>query len=101
MVKKEGKKSIRRKFVISGLVFIFFVLLITSFFGQKGLLKIRQEQRKPIALLEEIEKLKKEKSRLEREIEEFESNPKAIEMKAREELWLMREDEKVIVKKKK
>ena len=39
--------------------------------------------------------------KLEREIEELKSNPKAVEKKAREKLWLMKPDEIVIVDKKK
>jgi cell division protein FtsB len=47
-----------------------------------------------------VERLKQEKSKLEREIQELEKNPKAVEREAREKLWLMKPDEKVIVKKK-
>lgn len=52
------------------------------------------------ALLSEIERLEKIKSQLERQIEELEKNPKAVEKKAREELWLMDPDEIVIIKEK-
>lgn len=85
---------------MAGLGFLFFVLLITSFFGQKGLIKIRQAQRKPKALLQEISELEKEKRKLEKEIEELEKNPKAVEMEARKKLWLMKQDEIVVIKKK-
>lgn len=102
MAKKEEKtRSIRKKFIIAGLAFLFFVLLVTSFFGQKGLIKIRQAQKKPKALLQEIKQLEEEKRRLEKEIEELERNPKAVEMEARKKLWLMKPDEIVIIKKKK
>ncbi|MGB2843389.1 MAG: septum formation initiator family protein, partial [Candidatus Aminicenantaceae bacterium] len=45
--------------------------------------------------------LEKEKKKLEREIEELKNNPKAVEKKAREKLWLMKPDEVVIIKKEK
>lgn len=51
-------------------------------------------------LLFDIERLEKKKNHLERQIEELKENPKAIEKKAREELWLMDPDEIVIVKEK-
>jgi cell division protein FtsB len=38
---------------------------------------------------------------LEKEIEELENDPKAVEMKARDKLWLMKPDEIVIIKKEK
>ncbi len=47
----------------------------------------------------EVEQLKKERAKLEREIEELENNPRAVEKTAREKLWLMEPDEFVIIKK--
>ena len=102
MAKKEDKtKSIRKKFMIAGLILIFFVLILTSFFGQRGLIKIRQEQRKPRAMLKEKDRLEREISRLEKEIEELKNNPNSVEMEARKKLWLMKKDELVLIKKKK
>jgi cell division protein FtsB len=102
MAKKEEKnKSIRGKLLIAGLAFIFFVLLLTSFFGQKGIIEIRRTQKRHEALLQEIEKLEKEKARLVREIEELEKKSEAVDKEAREKLWLMKPDEIVIIKKKK
>lgn len=46
-----------------------------------------------------MEHLETDKSRLEKEIKELESNPKAVEKKAREKLWLMKKDEMVLVTK--
>jgi cell division protein FtsB len=75
------------------------VFLIASFFGRKGLIEIYRARKNYAALLEEIERLKAERSRLENEIKELMTNPKAVELEAREKLWLMKKDEKVIVKK--
>jgi cell division protein FtsB len=102
MAKKEEKnKSLRGKLLIAGLAFLFFVLLLTSFFGQKGIIEIRRAQKRHEALLQEINELEKEKTRLEKEIEELEKKPGAIDKEAREKLWLMKPDEIVIIKEKK
>jgi cell division protein FtsB len=102
MAKKEERNtSLRKKLLVAGLAFLFFVLLLTSFFGQKGLLEIRRAQKRYEALLEEINELEKKKTRLEREIEELERKPGAVDREAREKLWLMKPDEIVIVKEKK
>ena len=83
------------------LVFFFSVLLLSSFFGKKGLIEIYRAQKVQKELLVEVERLEKKMKKLEREIEELKSNPKAVEKKAREKLWLMMSDEIVIVDKKK
>jgi len=99
--KEERNKSLRKKLLIAGLAFLFLVLLITSFFGQKGLLEIRRAQRRHDVLLQEIKDLEMEKARLEREIEELLRKPEAVDKEAREKLWLMKPDEIVIIKEKK
>jgi cell division protein FtsB len=80
--------------------FFFLVLLISSLFGKKGLLEIYRARKNYEALLQEIRSLEEEKNRLEREIQELRTDPRAVEREAREKLWLMKPDEKVIVKKK-
>lgn len=79
--------------------FLFLVLLIASFFGKKGLIETYRSEKKEEALIQEIKQLEKTKNRLEREISELEKNPKAVEMKAREKLWLVKPDEIVVLKK--
>lgn len=96
---KKGT-TIKRKIILTSVVFLFLVLLITALFGKKGLLEIYQAKKNYKTLLQEIESLKGKKSRLEREIEELGKNPRAVDKEAREKLWLMKPDEKVIVKKK-
>ena len=75
--------------------------LISSSFGKKGLIEIYRAQKEHNILLQEIEQLEIEKIRLEKEIEELKKNPKAVEKKAREKLWLVKPDEVVIIKKEK
>lgn len=102
MAKKEERNvSIRKKFLIAVLAFLFLVLIITSFFGQKGLIEISRVKKEHKALFQGIKDLEKLKSQLEREIEELEKKPEAVEKEAREKLWLMKPDEIVVIKKKK
>ena len=96
--KEEEKISFRKKFFLAGLTFLFLVLIVTSFFGQRGLIEIFRAQKKYKALLQEYEKLTEGISRLEKEIEELEHNPEAVEKEAREKLWLMKPGEIVIIK---
>ncbi len=95
--KKSG--GIWKKVTISVVGFLLLALLITTVFGKKGLIEIGRARRAQAELLREIESLKAEKSRLEREINSLKSDPKAVDREAREKLWLMKPDEKVIIKK--
>ena len=95
----KGSGALKRKIFVFGFGFLLFVLLITSIFGTKGLIEIYRTRKSYAALLQDIERLQKEKARLEKEISELLNNPKAVDKTAREQLWLMPPDEKVIVKK--
>ena len=99
--KEKDNISFRRKLLIAGLGFFFLVLLLASFFGKKGLIEIYRAQKEHKTLLQEIGRLEIEKRRLAKEIEELKQNPKAVEKKAREKLWLVKPDEVVIIKKEK
>lgn len=93
--------GLKTKIFIFVPVFLLVVLLITSFFGKKGLVEIYRAKKNYAALVQEIDRLKQEKKRLEKEIAELEANPKAVDQEAREKLWLMKPEEKVIIKKRK
>jgi cell division protein FtsB len=80
--------------------FLLFVLLVSTVFGKKGLLEIAKARRTLTDLQTEIGRLKEDKARLEKEIAALEADPKAVEREAREKLWLMKPDEKVVLKKK-
>jgi len=82
-------------------VFVLVVLLITTVFGKKGLIEIYKSQQNYAGLQKEIQRLKEEKSRLEREIAALEADPRSVEREARDRLWLVKPDEKIVVKKKK
>lgn len=83
---------------MAGIVFVFLVLLITSFFGKRGIFEIFQVKNEREVLLKDKVRLEKEKSRLEREIKELENNPNAVEETAREKLWMLKPEEVVIIK---
>ncbi len=94
----QSTKSFRNKLLTTVLIFFFLVLIIASFFGKKGLIEVYNAQKQKDSLLEEIEQLEKIKSGLERDIKELESNPKAYEAKARDQLGLVYPDELLIIK---
>jgi cell division protein FtsB len=89
--------SIRKKLFIFGVAFLFLVLFIASFFGERGLIEVYQTQKKCVALVQEKTRLLDKKRKLERDIRELRNSPSAVEKRAREKLWLMRPDELVII----
>lgn len=96
--KEEQSLSFRKKILGTSIAFLFLVLLIASFFGERGLIQLYRVQQKKIALEDRVEQLSEEKERLIREISELSTNPYAFETKAREKLMLLYPDEMVIIK---
>lgn len=95
----KKSRELKKKIFILGFGCLLLILLIASFFGKKGLFEIYRARKNHSALLQDIERLKQEKNRLEKEISELEKDPRAVDKEAREKLWLIKPDEKVIVKK--
>ena len=89
--------SLKKKLFFSGAGFIFLVFLIASFFGERGLIEVYQTQLKRDSLIRDRVLLSERKQKLIRDIQELRDNPKAVEEKAREKLWLMKPDELVII----
>jgi cell division protein FtsB len=77
--------------------FFLLILIMAFIFGDRGLLEIVKTQKQIRDLKETIKELESEKSKLSKEIDMLRENPLAIEQKAREKLWLMKKNEKVIV----
>jgi len=77
--------------------FFLLILIMAFIFGDRGLLEIVKTQKQIRTLKQTITELESEKSRLSKEIELLRENPLAVEQKAREKLWLMKKNEKVIV----
>jgi len=101
MAPEERKRtSLRRKLALAAVAFFFLVILISSLFGKKGLIEIYRAKSNYEALLQEVRSLEARKSQLQKEIEALRNDPRAVEKEAREKLWLIKPDEKVIVKKK-
>jgi len=96
-MKRKKKTSFKNKFFITLIGFFILIFLITSFFGEKGLIEIYKLRKEYKNLQKEIELLKKEKKLLEEELKQLENNPQAIEEEARIKLWLIKPDEIVIV----
>jgi len=100
MKKDKSSSSFKKKVIIGGVGFLFFVLTVASFFGKRGLIEIYRTKHSQEVLLQKIEQLEARKGKLERDIEELRKNPKAVEKKAREKLGLVKEGEIVIIDKK-
>jgi len=92
--------SVRRKLALAAVAFFFLIILISSLFGRKGLIEIYRARNRFQALQQEIRDLEARKSELLKELEALRNDPRAVEKEAREKLWLIKPDEKVIVKKK-
>jgi len=101
MKREKSSSSFRKKIMIGSVGFFLFVLMVASFFGKRGLIEIYQTKRRQEVLLQRIEQLDAKKKKLERDIEELQKNPQAVEKKAREKLGLVGEGEIVIIDKKK
>jgi cell division protein FtsB len=101
MKKEKTSSSFKKKIMIGSVGFFLFVLIVASFFGKRGLIEFYHTKRRQEALLQKIEQLDAKKRKLERDIEELEKNPQAVEKKAREKLGLVGEGEIVIIDKKK
>jgi cell division protein FtsB len=79
------------------LVFFLFILVLAFVFGDRGMVEIIRTQKEIKALQSTIQELEMQKQKLTREIEMLRNNPLALEKKARENLWLMKKNEKVLV----
>jgi len=94
--KRDTNFFISRYFLIIIALFLF-VLILSFFFGDSGIIEIVRAQKKIENLENRIKNLEIKKAKLEKEIKELKNNPLALEKRAREKLWLMKKNEKVIV----
>ncbi|MBN1196851.1 MAG: septum formation initiator family protein [Candidatus Aminicenantes bacterium] len=88
---------VRSKAFLLLLILLLFILILTFFFGDSGIIEIVQAQKRIEELEKRIVALEQRKNELEREIEQLSRDPRSLEAVAREKLWLMKKDEKVIV----
>jgi len=103
---KDGEKRLNRKMENSPLqsrglalllFFFLFILVLAFVFGDRGIVEIVKTKKQIKDLQLTIRSLEAEKQKLTREIEWLRENPLALEKKARENLWLMKKNEKVVV----
>ncbi len=79
------------------MILVAFILILSFFFGDSGFLDIRSKRNEIEARKAQLEKQKEERDQLAEEVNALESDPLALERTARERLWLMKKNEKVIV----
>jgi cell division protein FtsB len=79
------------------LVFFLFILVLAFVFGDRGIVEIVKTKKQIKALQQTIHSLELKRQKLAQEIEQLQENPMALEKKARESLWLMKKNEKVVV----
>ena len=97
---KSSKKDLnffKSKGFLMLIALFIFILIMSFFFGDSGIVEIVKAQERIEKLKASIAELEKEKEKLKEEIAELKDNPHALERKAREKLWLMKKNEKVIV----
>ena len=97
MSKIKSRKFLTSKGFLMLIALFIFIIILTFFFGEGGILEIINTQSKIKDLEDQIQELEREKVKLKREIQELKDNPLALEKKAREKLWLMKKSEKVVV----
>ena len=96
-MKNKGEGFFSSKGFLLMVILIVFILILSFFFGDSGFLDIRSKKQNIQTAQSEIERLKEERDQLAEEVEELENDPLALERTARERLWLMKKNEKVIV----
>lgn len=97
MSKNKTRKFLTSKGFLMLIALLILIIILTFFFGEGGIIEIITTQTKIKDLEEKIEGLEQKKVQLEQEIRELKNNPLALEKKAREKLWLMKKNEKVVV----
>ena len=75
------------------LVLVCIALLVHEIFGAHGFLALRQEKNEVESLRQQIQKLQRENEQLDKRIKALQSDPKAIERLAREQMRLARPGE--------
>ncbi len=97
MRKEKEKTFLKPKFVMMLSAIFIIILILTFFFGEGGFLEIMDAQKKIADHEKRIIELEKEKKRLTEIIYGLKINPLDLEKTAREKLWLMKENEIVVV----
>jgi len=80
--------SLRRKAVALGSIIALVALVVGSFFGDRGILRLVAQRERTESLRRAIEELRSENGRLAGEIASLRSDPRSVEKLARESLGL-------------
>jgi len=95
--KDNNTRFLKPKSFLLLVVLSIFILILAFFFGEGGIIEIVSARSKIEELRKNISELEKQRDSLIKEIEELKKNPMALEKTAREKLWLMKKNEKVVV----
>jgi cell division protein FtsB len=97
MDKKREFAFLQSKSLLLVVAFLLFILLLSFFFGDRGIVEIIKMKEQTRRLEASIQTLESQKMQLSSEIARLGSSPLGIEKEARAKLWLMKKNEKVIV----
>lgn len=92
-VSQGSRESSKKRLVILAGAALGIYLLVTSIFGEMGLVKYYRMRSQYLALREETENLKLENTRLLKDVRALRSDPALIEQIARDKLGLARRGE--------
>lgn len=93
----KNEVGLRKKAATLGSFIALIALVVGSFFGDRGILRLVAQRQQAESLRREIEHLRGENAALALEIGSLRSDPRAIERLAREELGLVRPGETVFL----
>jgi cell division protein FtsB len=85
-----------RLLIVVGFFFVF-VLALSFIFGDRGILDNARSAKRLEALQQEIVKLEKQRDTLKGEVDHLRNQPNAVEATAREKLWLIKKNEKLVI----
>ena len=94
---RPNEASLRKRALALGSIIALIALIVGSFFGDRGILRMVAQRERTESLRQEIEELRTENGKLAGEIEALKSDPRAVEKLAREELGLARPGETVFL----
>jgi cell division protein FtsB len=89
--------GLRKRAATLGSLIALIALVVGSFFGDRGILRMVAQRERAESLKREIEQLRADNARLVVEISALRSDPRSIERLAREELGLARPGETVFL----
>ena len=94
---RPSEAGLRKKALALGSIIALIALVVGSFFGDRGFLRMVAQRERTESLRLQIEDLRTENARLAGEISALKSDPRAVEKLAREELGLARPGETVFL----